>query len=173
MPRTFRRESRCSLDRRSSPSFSVDGIGRFTVVSSRDRRSFWGERRGLNPRPSVPQTDALPAELRSPQTTYTQSRPQSAFRKVGQPLLAVPAQSRQGVSGQPRVAVLQELLSQVNVPIWPHGAACKPGSIWCHIRSLAGYRYDFRPGRVAIAICIGHQVREIDRSERNFRVSGG
>ncbi len=26
----------------------------------------WGERRGLNPRPSVPQTDALPAELRSP-----------------------------------------------------------------------------------------------------------
>jgi hypothetical protein len=27
----------------------------------------WGERRGLNPRPSVPQTDALPAELRSPQ----------------------------------------------------------------------------------------------------------
>jgi hypothetical protein len=28
---------------------------------------FWGERRGLNPRPSVPQTDALPAELRSPE----------------------------------------------------------------------------------------------------------
>ena len=27
----------------------------------------WGERRGLNPRPSVPQTDALPAELRSPE----------------------------------------------------------------------------------------------------------
>ena len=26
----------------------------------------WGERRDLNPRPSVPQTDALPAELRSP-----------------------------------------------------------------------------------------------------------
>jgi hypothetical protein len=26
----------------------------------------WGERRGLYPRPSVPQTDALPAELRSP-----------------------------------------------------------------------------------------------------------
>ena len=29
-------------------------------------RGNWGERRGLNPRPSVPQTDALPAELRSP-----------------------------------------------------------------------------------------------------------
>src|ERR1700691_4730266 len=30
------------------------------------REESWGERRGLNPRPSVPQTDALPAELRSP-----------------------------------------------------------------------------------------------------------
>src|SRR5580698_7549750 len=61
----------------------------------------WGERRGLNPRPSVPQTDALPAELRSPQTKYTQFRPHSVFSKaglkdgsgsgcfVGQPLLAV------------------------------------------------------------------------------------
>src|SRR5579864_217725 len=29
-------------------------------------RRNWGERRDLNPRPSVPQTDALPAELRSP-----------------------------------------------------------------------------------------------------------
>ena len=27
----------------------------------------WGERWDLNPRPSVPQTDALPTELRSPQ----------------------------------------------------------------------------------------------------------
>jgi hypothetical protein len=26
----------------------------------------WGERWDLNPRPSVPQTDALPTELRSP-----------------------------------------------------------------------------------------------------------
>lgn len=26
----------------------------------------WGERWGLNPRPSEPQPDALPAELRSP-----------------------------------------------------------------------------------------------------------
>ena len=33
----------------------------------------WGERRGLNPRPSVPQTDALPAELRSPQVDSQQS----------------------------------------------------------------------------------------------------
>jgi hypothetical protein len=33
-----------------------------SVVKGRN----WGERRGLNPRPSVPQTDALPAELRSP-----------------------------------------------------------------------------------------------------------
>src|SRR6266851_9029001 len=43
----------------------------------------WGERRGLNPRPSVPQTDALPAELRSPRTKYTQFRPHSVFSKVG------------------------------------------------------------------------------------------
>ena len=42
----------------------------------------WGERRGLNPRPSVPQTDALPAELRSPQTKYTQFRPHSVFSKA-------------------------------------------------------------------------------------------
>ena len=32
---------------------------------------FWGERWDLNPRPSVPQTDALPAELRSPQAYFT------------------------------------------------------------------------------------------------------
>ena len=44
----------------------------------------WGERRGLNPRPSVPQTDALPAELRSPRTKYTQFRPHSVFSKVGE-----------------------------------------------------------------------------------------
>ena len=31
-----------------------------------DKKKGWGERRDLNPRPSVPQTDALPAELRSP-----------------------------------------------------------------------------------------------------------
>ena len=30
---------------------------------------FWGERWDLNPRPSVPQTDALPTELRSPLKT--------------------------------------------------------------------------------------------------------
>jgi hypothetical protein len=33
-------------------------------------RGNWGERRGLNPRPSVPQTDALPAELRSPSPMF-------------------------------------------------------------------------------------------------------
>lgn len=27
----------------------------------------WGDRRGLNPRPSAPQADALPTELRSPE----------------------------------------------------------------------------------------------------------
>src|SRR5271155_17309 len=43
-----------------------------TIVQSELGENFvndwkdWGERRGLNPRPSVPQTDALPAELRSP-----------------------------------------------------------------------------------------------------------
>ena len=31
-----------------------------------EAEGVWGERRDLNPRPSVPQTDALPAELRSP-----------------------------------------------------------------------------------------------------------
>ena len=30
------------------------------------QQDSWGERWDLNPRPSVPQTDALPAELRSP-----------------------------------------------------------------------------------------------------------
>src|ERR1700676_4017824 len=52
----------------------------------------WGERRGLNPRPSVPQTDALPAELRSPQTKYTQFRLHSVFSKVGLASLAKPGQ---------------------------------------------------------------------------------
>jgi hypothetical protein len=33
-------------------------------------KDCWGERRDLNPRPSVPQTDALPAELRSPPGEY-------------------------------------------------------------------------------------------------------
>src|SRR6185437_12283473 len=37
----------------ASGASSLDGI-------------VWGERWDLNPRPSVPQTDALPAELRSP-----------------------------------------------------------------------------------------------------------
>ena len=36
------------------------------------REKVWGERRGLNPRPSVPQTDALPAELRSPHVDWKQ-----------------------------------------------------------------------------------------------------
>ena len=31
----------------------------------------------------MPQTDALPAELRSPQSKYTQFRPHSVFSKVG------------------------------------------------------------------------------------------
>ncbi len=35
------------------------------------KKDSWGERRGLNPRPSVPQTDALPAELRSPNSQQT------------------------------------------------------------------------------------------------------
>lgn len=29
-------------------------------------KQFWGERWGSNPRPSEPQPDALPTELRSP-----------------------------------------------------------------------------------------------------------
>src|SRR3984893_17872047 len=53
-----------------------------------NRRKIWGERRGLNPRPSVPQTDALPAELRSPRTKYTQFSPHSVFSKAGLASLA-------------------------------------------------------------------------------------
>jgi hypothetical protein len=42
-----------------------------TVVCDRLKDTIWGERRGLNPRPSGPQPDALPAELRPP---YVQSK---------------------------------------------------------------------------------------------------
>jgi hypothetical protein len=38
----------------------------FNKCKCKSLKEFWGERRDLNPRPSVPQTDALPAELRSP-----------------------------------------------------------------------------------------------------------
>ena len=38
----------------------------YAPTSEIDKMKGWGERRDLNPRPSVPQTDALPAELRSP-----------------------------------------------------------------------------------------------------------
>ena len=37
-----------------------------TVQCDRLKNKKWGERRGLNPRPSGPQPDALPAELRPP-----------------------------------------------------------------------------------------------------------
>ena len=46
---------------------------------SRLSRMIWGERWDLNPRPSVPQTDALPAELRSP---LTEMIPRSACRQA-------------------------------------------------------------------------------------------
>src|SRR5580692_8051900 len=62
---------------------------RFIEISPKNEMICWGERRGLNPRPSVPQTDALPAELRSPQSEYTQFRPQPVFSKVEPPLLAI------------------------------------------------------------------------------------
>jgi hypothetical protein len=39
---------------------------------SRLEGKIWGERWDLNPRPSVPQTDALPTELRSPQIGTTE-----------------------------------------------------------------------------------------------------
>src|SRR5580693_6679403 len=49
----------------------------------------WGERRGLNPRPSVPQTDALPAELRSPMSdfgaNYTTVTRSSTIGLMGRP----------------------------------------------------------------------------------------
>src|SRR6185437_11843081 len=41
-------------------------------------RRIWGERRDLNPRPSVPQTDALPAELRSPAWSNDNTRMRTA-----------------------------------------------------------------------------------------------
>src|SRR5690348_9219163 len=43
---------------------------RFNKRKCKRLKEFWGERRDLNPRPSVPQTDALPAELRSPPPGY-------------------------------------------------------------------------------------------------------
>src|SRR4030088_967310 len=43
---------------------------RATAEEAKPCLKNWGERRGLNPRPSVPQTDALPAELRSPPLKY-------------------------------------------------------------------------------------------------------
>ena len=48
------------------------GVGNFERAQVSPNRNqwqgdfSWGERWDLNPRPSVPQTDALPAELRSP-----------------------------------------------------------------------------------------------------------
>src|ERR1700675_445934 len=52
-------------------------------------RRVWGERRGLNPRPSVPQTDALPAELRSPPLKYVQFRLHFTASKEGRRRLSV------------------------------------------------------------------------------------
>src|SRR5271155_3843806 len=64
----FRRDS--SRGRHANPDrFECDFAKRvrdFGSLSETARWRNWGERRGLNPRPSVPQTDALPAELRSP-----------------------------------------------------------------------------------------------------------
>jgi hypothetical protein len=37
-----------------------------SVEAKKALRGIWGGRRGLNPRHSVPQTDALPAELLPP-----------------------------------------------------------------------------------------------------------
>jgi uncharacterized membrane protein YeaQ/YmgE (transglycosylase-associated protein family) len=42
------------------------------ISTAMTRYLRWGERWDLNPRPSVPQTDALPAELRSPPGEYKQ-----------------------------------------------------------------------------------------------------
>src|SRR5229473_6027944 len=41
---------------------------RLTLEETSQGRGVWGGRRGLNPRHSVPQTDALPAELLPPLT---------------------------------------------------------------------------------------------------------
>src|ERR1700722_1757790 len=73
------REKAESRNEQSCPKLIIQNVHRNIVsrqfVAQRMLRSpqperlveSWGERRGLNPRPSVPQTDALPAELRSPQ----------------------------------------------------------------------------------------------------------
>jgi hypothetical protein len=50
----------------SNPHPNSHDSGRKVDAGSGKLFRSWGERRGLNPRPSVPQTDALPAELRSP-----------------------------------------------------------------------------------------------------------
>jgi hypothetical protein len=48
--------------RATQPLFQRTRASGFNRLEGR----VWGERWDLNPRPSVPQTDALPAELRSP-----------------------------------------------------------------------------------------------------------
>src|SRR5450759_2668077 len=79
----------------------------------RDRENASGGESVLCRTTRMPQTDALPAELRSPRTKYTQFRPHSVFSKVGvgQPLLAVRLRCAEIDRGQPRVAVLQNKLT--------------------------------------------------------------
>lgn len=55
---------------------------------------FWGGRRGLNPRHSVPQTDALPAELLPPLTDNKQFTLLFRYAKEGSTELTVAGQTR-------------------------------------------------------------------------------
>src|SRR5580692_9542954 len=83
-----------------------DSTGHYARFARGQRLSnclrIWGERRGLNPRPSVPQTDALPAELRSP-TLVSRMLPHLmkvscvAYRDIarGRRARAIPAPTRE------------------------------------------------------------------------------
>ena len=96
----FPARGRTSLGSKREPAFLKERNCTLHRSFLSQWKEYWGERRGLNPRPSVPQTDALPAELRSPQTKYTQFRPHSVFSKVGQP----PAAAGLSASGFPRLS---------------------------------------------------------------------
>ena len=64
--------------------------------TSKDSGGFgWGERRGLNPRPSGPQPDALPTELRPPCLLHTDG----SARRSGVHSTRDPAQRRIGALG--------------------------------------------------------------------------
>ena len=65
----------------------------------------WGERRDLNPRPSVPQTDALPTELRSP---HDRLRLLRVLRIRTCPTMIIPGQARRPIPKPRGNAILHQ-----------------------------------------------------------------